>query len=324
MAGADLRNVDALLHLRDALLRFRDATSGVAGQLRTRIDRAETALARQMSRLRSEIEEQQAILSRSRDDEERADARQAIRDAQEELGDVRRRARALSAVVVQYKRAVPSWHRAMQDGLPTAAAFLAEKHAQAVDIYRVREPSALDVGVTSASNEVGTAGSSNSGLRSLLLPMSVAELRMAANDSDLLLIASEEGTKAHPIKKHVGKSDLYLAIRLAKESDGASGPYKERGIAAASTFVTDVEQAAAVSKALTDPKNVDKLDKWVNGGWCSQRRLPLTTDFSGGRVLRRGKSESENGTEALVLLRRLETGEIVVWTAYPRPRRGNR
>jgi ParB-like chromosome segregation protein Spo0J len=137
MAGADLRRLDALLHLRDALIRFRGTTSNIASQLRIRIEHAESVLARQKSHLQAEIATQRAILSESKDDEERDYAQRALDEAYEQLAAVRERSRFLVAAVARYNRVVDSWHHAMDERVPGAAAFLVGKHAEAVNYQRV-------------------------------------------------------------------------------------------------------------------------------------------------------------------------------------------
>jgi hypothetical protein len=137
MAGAELRKVDALLHLRDALIRFRDSTTSIPSQLRARIERAEAALARQTSFLQTEIQTQRAVLSESDDEDERDDAQRDLDEAIEQLSTTRARARTLAAAVARHNRVAASWQHTTGEKLPAATAFLAGRHAEAVGYQRV-------------------------------------------------------------------------------------------------------------------------------------------------------------------------------------------
>jgi hypothetical protein len=136
MASADLRRIEALLHLRDALIRFRGATSNIASQIRARIEQAETTLAWQKSSLQAEIETQRAILAESNDDDESDDAQRALEAAYEKLAIVRERSRVFASTVARYNRGVGSWYRAIDEGIPAASAFLAGKYSEAVNYQR--------------------------------------------------------------------------------------------------------------------------------------------------------------------------------------------
>lgn len=137
MAGANLRTIDSLLHLRDALLRFRDTSASIPGQLRIRIQRAEEMLSRQRAYVRSQIEAQRIILSESEDEKERIDARKALDEANHHLSTVRHRERTLATAVARYNRVATTWLQAMDGHLLATTAFLAGKHAEAIDYQRV-------------------------------------------------------------------------------------------------------------------------------------------------------------------------------------------
>jgi hypothetical protein len=136
MGAADLRRIDALLQMRNALIRFRDATGNIPAQVRVRIERAEVRLRRKLWHLEAEIRSRQALLADCEDDDERSDIRQAIADVRIELDVLRDRCRSLATAIARYDRATGSWQRAIGKTLPAAAAFLGQKHADAVTYQR--------------------------------------------------------------------------------------------------------------------------------------------------------------------------------------------
>ena len=132
MSAADLRRVDALQQMRNALLRYRDATGPIPVQIRIRVEQAQAQMRRKQGLLETELDSLRGQLSHCEDDEERLVLRRAISDARIELDILRKRNGNLTTVVAQHNRAAASWQRAIGGMLPAAAAFLAQKHAEAV------------------------------------------------------------------------------------------------------------------------------------------------------------------------------------------------
>lgn len=140
MSGADLRRVDALSQMRNALLRFRDATGAIPAQVRIRVERTHAQLHRKQGVLKTDIESLREQLTQCEDDDERSDVRRAIADARNALDILRDRSRNLTAAVARHDRAAASWQRAIGSTLPAAAAFLAQKHAEAVAYQSLTAP----------------------------------------------------------------------------------------------------------------------------------------------------------------------------------------
>ena len=119
------------------------------------------------------------------------------------------------------------------------------------------------------------------------------------------LLATSEASGGHLIAQHVALTESDLASRLASQPS----------IQAASTFRSQSEAEAAVSKALA--QNSNKVNTWAASG--SKGNLILDTPFSGGSVLVRGSSEAVGGTGARVILRGNGQGGFYVLTGYPTP-----
>lgn len=168
MGAAELRNVDALVHMRDALVRFRESTSNVSTQLRARVERAEAVLSRHRASLESEIEAQRSLLSESKDEDERREAGRALDEAYAALSVVRKRSRELARAVAHHSRVVTSWHNAIGTTLPAAAAYLAQKHAEATNYQRVALPGSPVQSSIGGSAEVENAVCASSTGESLL------------------------------------------------------------------------------------------------------------------------------------------------------------
>ena len=132
VGAADLRRIDALLQMRAALLRFRDATSAIPATVRVRVEQAQAQLGRKQRLMEAEIAALRTQLEDCEEDEERADVRRVIGDARTELSTLRKRARDLMAAVTQHNRVAASWQQAIGNTLPAATGFLAQKHAEAV------------------------------------------------------------------------------------------------------------------------------------------------------------------------------------------------
>jgi hypothetical protein len=139
MSGADLRRVDALSQMRNALLRFRDATGAIPAQVRVRVERTHAQLQRKQGLLKTNIESLREQLTHC-DDDERSEVRRAIADALNALDILRDRRRNLTAAIARHDRAAASWQRAIGNTLPAAAAFLAQKHAEAVAYQTLTAP----------------------------------------------------------------------------------------------------------------------------------------------------------------------------------------
>ncbi|HSW29032.1 MAG TPA: hypothetical protein VLH75_05975 [Longimicrobiales bacterium] len=139
MGSADLRRIDALLQLRSALLRFRQSTSGVASGLRARLGRATADLERQRRRLEDEIQTLEERAG-SDDDDERAAARRALAEAYASREDLRDQMRRLARASARHDNAAASWFHALESTVPGAAAFLAQKHAEASSYLQAGAP----------------------------------------------------------------------------------------------------------------------------------------------------------------------------------------
>ena len=135
---------------------------------------------------------------------------------------------------------------------------------------------------------------------------SAAELHVASGPRRDL--SQDEAAGGHILRKHVGRTDEQLRERLEHE----------RHISAASTY-TDRDMAElAVGTALQQQQG--KIQRWLEreGGHPN-----LVLDYDGdpqhpiGRSLRRGESESEPCSHALVVLKWAGPNDFYVLTSYP-------
>ena len=158
MAGAELRNIDVLLEMREALVRFRESTTNLSVQLRIRIERVEALLASRRLQLEREIEAQREIIFKSEDDDEREEAQRGLDEACEQLSTIRKRSRKLAGAVDHHNSVVTSWHRAVGAVLPAAISFLAQKHAEAENYRAIMPKSTAEPSSdTTVSVEIGSA-----------------------------------------------------------------------------------------------------------------------------------------------------------------------
>lgn len=122
-------------------------------------------------------------------------------------------------------------------------------------------------------------------------------------------LARDEQHGGHTLERHVGKSDAQLRERLQDEPN----------IAAASTW-TDREIAeVTIAEALHVERS--RIDRWMRRGY-PRANLALHYDAGHviGRSIRRGGKQSENCTNAVIVLRAGGPDTFYVLTAYPEAR----
>jgi len=143
-------------------------------------------------------------------------------------------------------------------------------------------------------------GSANS------LPSTQHQERFASSPSRDL--SQDESAGGHTLRKHVGRTDDELRVRLRHE----------RNISAASTW-TDRETAErAVGIALAE--NHDKIQRWLDR---EEGHPNLVVDYDGdpahpiGRSLRRGADRTGPCAHATVVLKYSGPNEYYVLTSYP-------
>jgi len=132
------------------------------------------------------------------------------------------------------------------------------------------------------------------------------DARIASAGYDL---GRDEQRGGHTLARHVARTDDELWERLARE----------RNISAASTW-TDRETAeAVVAEALAAQR--DRVESWIRRGFP---RANLALHYNAGRVigrsLRRGASQTEECSSAVIVLRADGPESFYVLTAYPEAR----
>ncbi len=120
-------------------------------------------------------------------------------------------------------------------------------------------------------------------------------------------LSADESRGGHTLKRHVGRTDAELRERLQREPNiGAASTYTDRATA---------EQVVAEAIAA----NQDRISRWAERS--SGRHPNLVLDYNStqavGRTLRRGESEAEACSHALVVLKFDGHGEYHVVTSYP-------
>jgi hypothetical protein len=137
MSGANLVSVERLLAMRDALLRFREAASGIAPRMALRVERAQATLARKRRSLERAISEYEEETETTENDHRGQSSGLTLQDAQDALDEIVEAERKLAEAFDRYQAAVPLWRHALDRLMPAAAAFLAQKHSDAVDYMRL-------------------------------------------------------------------------------------------------------------------------------------------------------------------------------------------
>jgi hypothetical protein len=122
-------------------------------------------------------------------------------------------------------------------------------------------------------------------------------------------LARDEQRGGHTLERHVGRTDAELQQRLQDEPN----------ISAASTW-TDRETAeVTIAEALH--ADGGRIDRWTRRGYP---RANLALHYHAGRVigrsLHRGETQSENCTNAVIVLRADGPNSFYVLTAYPEVR----
>jgi len=121
-------------------------------------------------------------------------------------------------------------------------------------------------------------------------------------------LSQDEAAGGHTLRKHVGRTDNELRVRLRRE----------HSISAASTWNDRATAEQAVGVALQE--NRPKIDDWRNrpGGHAN-----LVIDYDGdpahpvGRTLRRDVDRTEPCSHATIVLRWIEPNNFYVLTSYP-------
>jgi hypothetical protein len=122
-------------------------------------------------------------------------------------------------------------------------------------------------------------------------------------------LARDEQRGGHTLERHVGRTDAELLERL----------HNEPNISAASSW-TDRETAeVTIAEALHAGRS--RIDRWMRRG---SPRANLALHYDANRVvgssIRRGDTQSENCTNAVIVLRADGPDSFYVLTSYPEVR----
>jgi hypothetical protein len=118
-------------------------------------------------------------------------------------------------------------------------------------------------------------------------------------------LGADEELGGHTLARHVGRSPLELAARLAREA----------GVSAASSFIDRATAEAVVGATLA-------REQGPIASWLRRDKENLSLDYPGesgrtiGEVLLRGESAPRQAHAARIVLRRRD-GRFFVLTAYP-------
>jgi hypothetical protein len=119
-------------------------------------------------------------------------------------------------------------------------------------------------------------------------------------------LAADEERGGHTLRRHVGKSDMELQARLARE----------RNISAASTYSDSSTAESVIAEAVT--ANQRRIQQWLQG---SGGHPNLVLDYDGsepvGRSLRRNVERSQPCSHAVVVLKWVAADDFIVLTSYP-------
>jgi Bacterial CdiA-CT RNAse A domain len=121
-------------------------------------------------------------------------------------------------------------------------------------------------------------------------------------------LSEDEADGGHTLRKHVGRSDGELRVRLRREPN----------IAAASTYTDRAIAELAVSSALE--QNRDKIVRWLHRP-SGHPNLVLDYESNAsrplGRTLRRGEDTPQPCAHAVIILRWSGDEHYYVLTSYP-------
>ena len=119
-------------------------------------------------------------------------------------------------------------------------------------------------------------------------------------------LSRDEAEGGHTLRKHVGKTDDELRLRLEEQPE----------ISAASTYTDRATAEVAVATACQE--NRGKIERWLEGNG-SHRNLVLEYDSAQplGRTLDRGKEAPRACSHAVIILRWLGHRQYYVLTSYP-------
>ena len=118
-------------------------------------------------------------------------------------------------------------------------------------------------------------------------------------------LKAQEKAGGHLIARHVGKSQPYLANRLANSPR----------MPAASTFLNITEAEMAVGRLMK--ANSSQISSWLSSG--ANRTLKLEGSFTGGNVLQRGSTSITTGSGMRVILKGNGQGNYHLLTGFPIP-----
>lgn len=110
----------------------------------------------------------------------------------------------------------------------------------------------------------------------------------------------------HVISKHVGKTDAELLERISSN----------KSILGASTFKDGKIANSVINSALTDSKNIEKINIWIAKG--AKGNLPILYNGKAviGRGVQQGSKIVENYKNAKIILKSNGKGGFDILTAY--------
>jgi len=133
--------------------------------------------------------------------------------------------------------------------------------------------------------------------------------RNPARTADHYDLERDEQRGGHTLEKHVGKSDEELRERLRRE----------RKIAAASSWADRDTAEGTIAEALGVEQR--RIDTWLGRGYPRPNlALHYNAGHTIGRSLRRGDEQTEDCTNAVIVLRADGPGSFYVLTSYPEAR----
>ena len=122
-------------------------------------------------------------------------------------------------------------------------------------------------------------------------------------------LGRDEQRGGHTLARHVGRSDDELRERLERE----------RNISAASTWPDRATAEAVVGEALAAERR--RIDSWMQRGYPrANLALHYNAGHAIGRSLRRGDSQTEQCSSAVIVLRADGPASFYVLTTYPEAR----
>jgi len=130
--------------------------------------------------------------------------------------------------------------------------------------------------------------------------------RASSTKTQIRNLEADEEQGGHTLKRHVGKSDMELHARLARE----------RSISAASTYMDRATAESVVADVIAE--NRRRIQQWQQAGGGHPN---LVLDYDGqqpiGRTMRRNEAVSQPCSHAVVVLKWVAADDFIVLTSYP-------